>query len=417
MGDTNSLQRFPVSPQDASQYRFRRNGSYMIHCVVTAQGRFDPIRMERALQRVCAAVPVLSSRYVCEDGVPVWWERLEELPPLVSSTSLSADAAALLPYDMEGHPPVRAVVCRGTDHDGLVVSVDHVATDARGMFVLMELLAETYSRLRTNPSYTPEIIPQPEDRSFSALFSQVPGNRLSGIVREAEDPVRPYLPWNNPFAGSMGEEFGILRRCVDAGTFRHLRNWGRDHDATIQDVLIGCFARTLFDLGAAGTLPVLSVADMRRYFGEEAAGWILNLSANYWVPVPEMPDADLPELIGAVSAYTARWKSSWPGVAGAAFSLDASFRQHHHITLLTDDPSLNLGVPFLSNVGVIPRRAGNFGEGVRVSDLYVFANYMRDSCPAVMAGTWNGTLSLVSPETHVSGRILDTLVYHLGELL
>lgn len=410
------MQSIPVSPQDAAQYRFRRNGSYMIHCVVSAAGRFDPVRMERALQKVCASVPVLSSRYVCGDGVPVRWERLAELPPLVSSTSRSPDAAAMMPYDMEGHPPVRAVVCRGLENDGLVVSVDHVATDARGLFVVMELLAETYSRLRTNPSYLPEVVPQPEDRSFSALFSRIPGDRISAIVHEAEDPVRPYLPWNNPFFAADAGEAGILRRCMDAETFRHLRDWGREHGATVHDLLLGSFAKALYDLGAAGTLPVLSVADMRRCLGEGAAGWIANLSANYWVPVPEMPDAGLTELIRAVSAYTARG----PGVAGAVFSLDAAFRTRHQISLLTDDPSLNLAAPFLSNVGVIPPGAGRFGEGVDVSDMYVFANYLPDSCPAVLAGTWNGTLSLISPDTcgsGVSGRILDTMLQYLGELV
>jgi NRPS condensation-like uncharacterized protein len=389
----------PVSPLDAMQYRFRHDGSYMIHFVVKTRGRFDPVKLEQSLCRVALQVPVLSSRYMCEDGVPKVWERLPELPSLVTVSAESSDTVVRTPYDLEGKPPVRAVVCRGTYADDLVVSADHVAMDARGVFVLMELLSAAY-RGEEVPAKE-----QPCDRGFESLLRQFTGGELKESVRKAEEPVNGLFPWKTPFEDRLTEnpENTVIRRCfpdVDA-----LKQFARRYDGTVNDVLISAFALVLHELGAKGVIPIESVIDMRRYF--PADGWMVNLSVAYWSPVS--PSGALGETVQAVARRSAEMKKDNPGLGNAVSFMDPAKRERLGIRLMGDDPDLTVRSPFISNVGVIPEACVAFGDEIPVEDVYIFANFVSEEYPSVVACTWDDTLNLLSTGAR-GAKLVETVI-------
>ncbi|HJK11622.1 MAG TPA: hypothetical protein O0X33_06070, partial [Methanocorpusculum sp.] len=135
---------FSASRLDAAQYS-PTHGTYIIQCGIECCGRFDLSRLASAVFRVATALPLLSSRYVCENGVSVRWELTGDLPEMVTVRYRSLPEEAALPHRMEGRPPLHVIVCRMRDHDDLLVVMDHVATDARGMFVVLSLLADAYA--------------------------------------------------------------------------------------------------------------------------------------------------------------------------------------------------------------------------------------------------------------------------------
>lgn len=173
---------FPVSRLDAAQYS-PRYGTYVISCIMECCGRFDLPRLASAVRQVTEAVPLLSSRYVCGNGVPVRWESAGELQDSVMMSFLPVLIAVASPPRMEGAPPLRVTVCRGKENDDLLVVLDHVAADVRGMFVVLSLIADAYAGRKL-------LVPgQPEERGIAKLFEQSSSEELRAVAQRSCGPA------------------------------------------------------------------------------------------------------------------------------------------------------------------------------------------------------------------------------------
>lgn len=402
---------FPVSCLDAVQYS-PRHGTYVIQCIMECCGRFDLPRLVSAVRRVTEAVPLLSSRYVCENGVPVRWEPAGELPELVMVSSLPILTAAASPPRMEGSLPLRVTVCRKTDHDDLLVVMDHVAADARGMFVVLSLIADAYAGREL-------IVPgQPEDRGIAKLFEHSSAEELRAIAQRSHSPAVSLFPWTSPFATrDTRSPLRIVHRTISSEDFLRIHAAARNFDATVQDVLIAVFASALRTLGAACPHPLESVMDLRPALGPGACGWIGNFSANYRLAIS--PARDLRETVLQTAASGRAFKQDHPAVACALRFLDPAVRRQLDLRLPEDEPGLDLRCPFLSNVGVIPSSVGSFGGDVTVSAVWTVTDFVSGRYPSLVAGTWDGSLHLgaaaASGDTSVD-RIFDLMISSLLSL-
>ena len=265
---------FSVSRLDAAQYS-PTHGTYIIQCGLECCGRFDLSRLASAVFRVATALPLLSSRYVCENGVPVRWEPTGDLLEMVTVRYRSLPEEAALPHRMEGRPPLHVIVCRMRDHDDLLVVMDHVATDARGMFVVLSLLADAYAGREFS------VPDQPESRGIEKLFEQVSPDLLRAAAERSRQEVGLYYPWTSPFtrAGAHGS-LRIVHRVISSEDFLRIHAAARSFAATVQDILLAAFASALQTLGSCDPVPLESVMDLRPALGSGASGWVGNFSAN-----------------------------------------------------------------------------------------------------------------------------------------
>lgn len=257
---------FSASRLDAAQYS-PTHGTYIIQCGIECCGRFDLSRLASAVFRVVTALPLLSSRYVCENGVPVRWELTGDLPEMVTVRYRSLPEEAALPHRMEGRPPLHVIVCRMRDHDDLLVVMDHVATDARGMFVVLSLLADAYAGREFS------VPDQPESRGIEKLFEQVSPDVLRAVAERSRQEVGLYYPWTSPFtrAGAHGS-LRIVHRVISSEDFLRIHAAARSFGATVQDILLAAFASALQTLGSSDPVPLESVLDLRPVFGPGASG-------------------------------------------------------------------------------------------------------------------------------------------------
>ncbi len=390
---------FPVSGSDAAQYS-PGHGTYSIMCVIECRGRFDARRLQTAVQRTAQEIPILTSRYICENGVPVRWEPIEDLPGFVSVRNRPVLEEVALPHAIENSPPLRILLCRAADHDDLLVLLDHVASDARGMFVVLSLIAAAYA------SRESAVPPQPEDRSFRQLFARYPPETLRPAL------LPPLYPWKSPLKNCLrpGTPLQIVHRSLNRETFSAVRTFGKNNGATVHDLLTAAFAAALKDFGAAGTVPIESVMDMRPLLGPEAAGWIGNFSANYRTAVSVA--GGFPDILRTSAAAGTAFKNGSPAAAALRY-LDPAVRTKHGIRIPEDEAGLDLRTPFLSNIGIIPSAAGDFGGQISVRKIWMVTDYPSGSYPSFVAGTWDGELHLAasaSTGAALTGELFDRII-------
>ena len=403
---------FSASRLDAAQYS-PTHGTYIIQCGIECCGRFDLSRLASAVFRVATALPLLSSRYVCENGVPVRWELTGDLPEMVTVRYRSLPEEAALPHQMEGRPPLHVIVCRMRDHDDLLVVMDHVATDARGMFVVLSLLADAYAEREFS------VPDQPESRGIEKLFEQVSPDVLRAAAERSRQEVGLYYPWTSPFtrAGAHGS-LRIVHRVISSEDFLRIHAAARSFGATVQDILLAAFASALQTLGSSDPVPLESVMDLRPVFGPGASGWVGNFSANYRLTL-SCRDG-LRETVLQSAAFGRSFKANHPEVVCALRFLDSSVRREMDILLPEDAPDLDLRSPFLSNVGVIPSSVGSFGDEITVSTVWIVTDFVSGRYPSLVAGTWNGSLHLSAAVDFAdtsADRIFDQMISSLFSLV
>lgn len=320
--------------------------------------------------------------------------------------------AAASPPRMEGSPPLRVTVCRGKENDDLLVVLDHVAADARGMFVVLSLIADAYAGREL-------LVPgQPEDRGIAKLFEQSSAEELRAVAQRSCGPAASRFPWASPFAAhGTRSPLRIVHRTISSEDFSRIHAAARDAGATVQDVLMAAFASALWMLGADVPLPLESVMDLRPALGPGACEWIGNFSANYRLMIS--PARDLRETVLQAAASGRAFKEHHPAVTCALRFLDPGFRRNLGIRLPEDEPGLDLRCPFLSNVGVISPSTGAFGADVVVSAVWMVTDFVSGRYPSLVAGTWNGSLHLAAAAASgdtSADRIFDLMISSLFSL-
>jgi NRPS condensation-like uncharacterized protein len=271
----------------------RRFGDMQIHCVMSFDKRINAERLAKAIILSLDLYPVLSCRMV-HGGWRPYWKNRTDLSDMVlfDVVELSANRAlteSLIrfvtePSDPFHDPVVKARIFR-TDADTLCIKLNHVVTDASGVKGYAYTIAELYRTLHHRPDlrYNPNAAPA--ERSFRLI------SRQFGLIgkmqmfrrglRDLRDTTFPRAYWSFP-ARSMevGTKTFVVRR-IEQPQFSAIRDYSRNKDATVNDVMLASYYRALVKIvaPASGTPLRLRIsADLRRYLSENTRPILSNLS-------------------------------------------------------------------------------------------------------------------------------------------
>ena len=154
-----------------------------------------------------------------------------------------------------------------------------------------------------------------------------------------------------------GVEFAVRR--LDPERTRALRAWGRSRGATLNDVLLAAFYRSLISLCEPPTdelLPVQVPVDLRRYLPGKVARAVCNLSSAVWPAITRRSAASFGGALTAVTQAMASSKADYPGI-GAALFVDRAFSQPFSQAVELATRSMQYGDgrshPYLSNLGAL----------------------------------------------------------------
>ncbi|KAF5033028.1 hypothetical protein DSECCO2_611030 [anaerobic digester metagenome] len=294
-----------------------------MHAVFTFDGGIDAGALRKATMRTVASDPYTRSRYTEVDGRPVWeeiaeeeWERAFVLLPAGEDVDMPPP-----PLDVRAGPQVRVGLYRRAGGDIVAVTCHHGFCDVSGTMALARDIFAAYRGIMADPGYRPPPR-EPYDRSTDHILMLSSDEERRRALAEEE----PFIDrWRFPADRTGRGTPRIASRTLAPDRLGRMKAFGREHGATVNDVLIGAFFLALLDTrddpaDRGAPRSILTSADLRRrYPGCHGEGLPVNLSVAYDLTLTVEEGAGLEDIIGQVTAITARKKAGNPGLAAILF--------------------------------------------------------------------------------------------------
>lgn len=311
--------RYPAPAFDVFNIYFERIYDPTIHVAFTFDGALDAGALRNATERLIASDPYLRSRFAEAAGRPVWeeipageWERAFALFPAGEDVILPPP-----PLDVRAGPQVRVGLYQRREGDLVTVTCHHGFCDVAGVMALARQLFAAYRGILEDPDFRPAPV-GPYDRSTDRILALYSDEERKRAFAEEE----PFVDrWRFPVERAGRGTPRIASRTLSPERLGRIKAFGKEHGATVNDILIGAFFLALLrvrddpsDRGAPRS--ILTSADLRRrYPGCRAEELPVNLSIAYEVTISAGEGACLRDVIGRVTAITTRRKARNLGLA------------------------------------------------------------------------------------------------------
>ncbi|MEV6974194.1 amino acid adenylation domain-containing protein [Kitasatospora sp. NPDC093806] len=228
--------------------------TYIVPWVFRFAGPVDPELLRRALAGVVARHEALRTTFeLAEDGPRQVIHPSVELPFTVTETDADRlDAliaeVALVPFDLETGPLVRAHLYRTGDTATLLLLCHHIVWDEGSLSVLEGELAALYDSAATGrPAALPEPAVQYADYSAWQYRDEATAERQLAHWREhlRGAPTEPVLPVDHPRPEEQAFRGAFHRFAMPRPVAEAVRALARSEDATPFMVLLAGLALTL----------------------------------------------------------------------------------------------------------------------------------------------------------------------------
>ncbi|NTV00170.1 MAG: hypothetical protein HGA55_03495 [Methanoregulaceae archaeon] len=383
----------------------------MIHLVIRFDGHLNETRLDCAMEMAAQVEPLVRMRIV--EGDPPFFCPLAEDQSVLSVVKTENPDEALQQTLAISLNPVTGPLAHArlirSDHDLLVLSANHSATDAYGVKALGSRVALLYRA--GGQGFLP--LKNHHDRTFASVFRLFPVE-----VREKA--------WKM-FGGetvNWGLSDGTFRpgspqyrvRTIPPGIISAVKERAGSRGLTMNDVLLSSYIRSLM-----GSLPdthtgdcaVLTTQDLRRYLPPDSFPGLANLSVAFELPFRATRESSQVAVFGDVHRAMDERKRGHAGI-GAAEGLCRSFSSGYFSVrqrldgLVRETRTEGLfRKPFFTNMGIIPEGVLAYGLP-EVTQAYMLSPIEYPPGLGVAASTSRGSLVLSSgswDETFPADRI------------
>ena len=376
--------RFKAAGMDQMEYAARAGADQQIRCVVSLDGHVDENRLERAISLTMDAEPVLGSRFV-ERPFHSLYERRDDLDSITFCSAVEVEDPdrelmdfLTAPIDPCRDPLVQVRVFRSRT-DTVCVKMEHVAADTGGFKEYMYLLCSTYRRLIDDPEYVPE----PNLKGERNIWQVLKRFRFIEILKALRTGTMPGLAWGFPWEKLDHSDRDFAVRRFPPEWFHALKEYGAGHQATVNDIILTAYFRTLFEMNdpePGVPLPLNVPIDLRRYLPDGRAGAVCNCSGQLYPVITREPGEDFDSTLSRVSDVMNGFKENLPGV-GSAIQIRMLLLFGFRIMKAGNDylikkwDAAGKGFLYLSNLGALSAEELDFGD-VGISDSYLVSPIM-----------------------------------------
>lgn len=282
--------RFRAVFGDRGVFGMRKFFDGQLHCIISLDGRIDENRLAKAIRLTLDAEPVLGCKFINRWWHPYWQRRIDldciEIFRLVETKQSEHEILKFMvtPTILSEHPIVRCRVFRAQS-DILCIKIDHLALDAGGAKEYAYLLASIYRGLSNNPAFEvkPNVNGRRSMRQLSEHFTFL--DKLRIIRRSFRDMKGLYFPrayWAFPSHTVEALEPTYVLRHISQNQFRAMKQCGKKHGATINDIMLTAIFRAFFEIikpKPSVPLRLTNTVDLRRYLPSGRTEALCNLSS------------------------------------------------------------------------------------------------------------------------------------------
>jgi NRPS condensation-like uncharacterized protein len=303
-------------------------------------GKLDATRLEKAVDLALHAEPVLGCRFVIGSSKP-YFERLEANKCsafLLANSASEYDAFKYALIDHGTGPQIKVCLWHSIDGDRLLLKVAHHVADAAGVKDVAAILSDIYRHLSEDPAYRPA--PNAKEwRSYRQVVRHVPWHAYPRIfmnfVGRAGLLLEPRTVHTLSVTDGPREPLTYVVRLIPSSRVSTLVEYGRSHDATLNDVFLTASLRGLLktaDWDKRSYLSLTATMDMRRYIPSGQAGAVANLSIalNHWPDLGTQPGDDFKTTLEKVARITRYGKTHWIGLEQTFFPVTVLLKVMPH---------------------------------------------------------------------------------------
>ena len=385
-------------------------GRFVIQLEMVFPASLDAERLMTALDLMLDAEPVLGCRMVPDPKLP-YWQRLSGVER--KNFSLTTNESDYLAFQNRGldcskGPQLQACLFRRAQGDRLLLKVAHQVSDAGGVKDIAAKLSAVYNRLEKEPGYKPE--PNLAGfRDLSQIMRHIPiwayPVIFANFMRQSWSNTVPASTLHLQIPPGPTEPLTYVIAHIPAKRMEKIKQFGKAHDATINDVMVAAYYRALVKLAGCDNKTMLrlqTTIDLRRwYLPNEKAGGICNLSVYEYPNLGRTLGKDIGETVALVSKITRSRKNNWFGLTDVCLI--------PVLKLLSFENQVKLGIKYvdhwikrkefpnaLTNMGEIKKESVTFG--IEPTRAYLLT-------PFIFPPLFGGGMSMYQGELTLCGGV------------
>ena len=372
-------ERINASASDVLNYLLRYGTDQQVNFVLYLDGKVNEKLMKKAIRLALDAEPILGSRLIKNVRKP-YWKRREDLDNedyfkviKEKNNELLSKQFILRQIDPSEEPLIQVRIYRDKT-DSIAIKSDHSVMDGGGFYDFLTLLASIYNELLKDPIY----LVKPNltgDRSVNQVLKHYNfRSKLKSFLKETTSSPT----WSFPAIGSGKIRKNFILKRFSKERFQIIKEYGKNHNATINDMFLTAFFRGLFQIQKPkpGSTMIVSVpTDLRSLLPERKAETIANLVSSTFAAAKYNPDESFADTLAQISQQMKKKKEIHLGL-GYMYIIKNIFRIRfsflERIVKMVYNRLTKKGKmhPILTNVGMIDSQKRHFGD-VNVIDGYL----------------------------------------------
>ncbi|MHA1306295.1 MAG: condensation domain-containing protein [Candidatus Heimdallarchaeota archaeon] len=370
--------RFATSANDELNYLLRNGTDQQINFVFHLDGQIDINIMKKTVRMILDAEPVLGCRYVKHKN-RTYWERREDIDEVdyfevIKTNNHEKEIKKFVLKDIDPvvDPLLKVRLYRGKE-ESLVIKSDHSVMDGGGFYHFFSLFVSIYNNLLENPDFQvkPNINASRDLKQVLKYYKF----RRKFLSLVGEEGIRS--TWSFPSIGAGREIRNYSIRRYDRERFLSIKQYGKEHNATITDVLVTAFFRALFKINNTKTRKRMTVAiptDLRALLPNKKSESIANLVSATFATIKYYPEDSFDKHLKDINKQMKRKREIHLGLGNMyairhLFKMRYSFLERITRRLYKRMVRKKKNHPILTNVGILDCEQRNFGS-VNVIDGY-----------------------------------------------
>lgn len=273
--------RYKVEAWDSLQHLFqiKKINDHTLHFLASFNGKLDMIRLQKSVDLSAEAFPLLKCHFNEGTERPYWEycsNTTKEMLTLIETEDVETTVNQFLVSETitPTGPQIKLGVIRNTNADTLIIIMNHMLCDAAGFKDYLYLLSGIYNKIREDAGYHPSALGSRRLSQITGRFSWK--DRIKILL--SKNDMSTHDPAKLRLEGDLSNPF-IEIRSIPKEVFLNLKEYASKHDATINDIILTAYFRTLYEtFGYVFAIP--STVDLRKYLPDHKAESICNLCTN-----------------------------------------------------------------------------------------------------------------------------------------
>lgn len=428
---TEGPDRFAATGADAAISITRAVTHHRIGMSLDFPGqRLDGDRLARAARLSLEAEPLVGCAFRTDER-KAYWQRIADLDDatlLVVEETTEPDARMRVFHAVEvpdAGPQAAVALFRTPRSDRLGIKLSHVLADGQAAKRYAYVLAEMYTRLGHDPSFTPRpnLRARPSGRDVWANLS--PQQRRE--AKKAKSWTK--ATWPAPSAGTTGQGLTYRWATVAPERFLSLKSYGSERGCTVNDMMLTAVLRACIaelDPPSGTPLSLMYTADLRRYLPEAADLPISNLSISGSLDIERVDGERFDDTLTRVHHRMQEWATMCHGagpLASAERLAGLGYRTTERLLKMAFRAGGASGktYPWFTNIGVVDDARLSFG-GMTPESAFMFGPASNGPSIVPVISTYRDALTICMgfcesdyPAEDIE-RLLDSIVAEFQEM-